>query len=112
MISDLNLAYGVRETRSWMRVRMAAVALTIAISILILAALLLALASSPFVEWIGRELRLQPLIVTVWADYSMACSCLLLNRVLLFDLFGGAGLEGTSLALDYARFGLWCHHMG
>jgi membrane protein len=66
MISALNLAYGVREARSWMRVRMAAVALTIAISILMLVALLLVLVSSHSVEWIGRELRLRPLILAMW----------------------------------------------
>ena len=59
----LNLAYRVQETRSWLKVRAIAVALTVLISTLLLMALLLVLVSTHFLDWIGAELRLQPIVV-------------------------------------------------
>lgn len=66
MIKSLNLAYHVHETRPWFKVRAIAIGLSVAISILVLGALFMALASSHFVEWIGRGLRLHPLVVLAW----------------------------------------------
>jgi len=63
MFSALNLAYRVQETRSWLKVRAIAVALTVLISTLVLMALLLVLVSTHFLDWIGAELRLQPIVV-------------------------------------------------
>ena len=66
MISALNLAYHVREVRSWFAVRAIALGLTLSISILILSALFLVLVSGHFVNWLGTLLRLEPVIVTLW----------------------------------------------
>jgi membrane protein len=66
MISALNLAYHVREARSWFKVRTIALGLTLLISILLFTALFLVLVSSHFVDWLGAELRLQPMIVLIW----------------------------------------------
>jgi membrane protein len=66
MISALNLAYGIREARSWIKVRMIALALTLVISVLLLAALLVVLVSGHFIVWLGMELRLQPAVVLIW----------------------------------------------
>jgi membrane protein len=66
MISALNLAYRVREARSWIKVRTIAIGLTVLISILLLTALFIVLVSSHFVDWIGTELRLQPIVVLIW----------------------------------------------
>jgi membrane protein len=65
MISALNLAHHVREARSWLRVRMVSLGLTLSISILLLAALLMVLVSSHFVDWLGNELHLQPIVVAI-----------------------------------------------
>ena len=54
MISALNMAYHVRETRSWFKVRIIALGLTLLISILLLAALFTALVSSHFIDWLGQ----------------------------------------------------------
>lgn len=70
MISALNLSYRVREARSWLRVRMAAVGLTIVIAILLLGALFIVLVSGHFVDWLGREFRLQPIIVAIWKAFQ------------------------------------------
>ena len=66
MISALNLAYRIRENRSWINVRMIALALTLLISCLLLTALLAVLVGGHFVVWLGMELRLQPAVVFTW----------------------------------------------
>lgn len=66
MISALNLAYRVREARSWLNVRAISVGLTILISILLLTALFIVMISGHFVDWLGRELRLQPIVLLLW----------------------------------------------
>jgi len=67
MISSLNLAHHVRESRSWFQVRALALGLSIIISILLLVALFMVLAGNRFVGWLGSALRLHPLIVLVWS---------------------------------------------
>jgi membrane protein len=66
MISALNLAYGARETRSWLRVRVIALFLTLFISMLLLAALILVLVSDHILDWLGAELSLTPEVVVLW----------------------------------------------
>lgn len=66
MISTLNAAYSVRETRSWLRIRATALVLTVAISVLLLASLFILLAGGHFVDWIGIRLNLSSLIVILW----------------------------------------------
>ena len=66
VISSLNLAHHVRETRSWFKVRALALGLSVVISILLLVALFMAMAGNHFVDWLGRALGLQPIVVLVW----------------------------------------------
>jgi membrane protein len=66
MIGALNLAYGVREIRSWFRVRAIAIGLTFAISILVVSALFLVLMSGDAIAWVGMKLHLTPLTVLLW----------------------------------------------
>lgn len=66
MISAMNLTYRVQETRSWLKVRLVAVVLTLLISILLLAALFAVLVGSLFVDWMGMKLQLQPFVVAAW----------------------------------------------
>ena len=68
MIASLNIAYHVREARSWLRVRMVSLGLTLSISVLMLAALLIVLVSGHFVDWLGKEMRLQPIVLVIWKD--------------------------------------------
>ncbi len=60
MISTLNLAYHVRDERSWVKVRAIALALTLAISALLFSALVVVLAGGHFVDWVGSVLPLSP----------------------------------------------------
>ena len=56
LISTLNGAYEVRETRSWVKVHLISLGLTIAISILIIAALFLLLAGGQVIAYVGQLL--------------------------------------------------------
>jgi membrane protein len=71
MISTLNAAYHVRETRSWIRIRATALALTAAISILLLAALFIVLVGGQLVDWISLELNLGPTVVALWKGVQL-----------------------------------------
>jgi membrane protein len=59
MISTLNLTYRVPDTRSWMRVRITAVALTLILTVLMLFALLTVLAGNHVVDWWGSALDME-----------------------------------------------------
>jgi membrane protein len=70
MISALTLAYRVREARSWFKVRAIALGLTLLISVLLLAALFIVLLSGDFIDWLGAELHLQPVVVLLWKAFQ------------------------------------------
>src|ERR1700741_407505 len=56
LMSTLNAAYEVREARSWVKVHLISLGLTIAISILIIAALFLLLAGGQIIAYLGQVL--------------------------------------------------------
>ncbi len=58
LMSTLNGAYEVREGRSWLRVHLISLGLTIAMSIFIIAALILVLTGGQMVEFIGQAVGL------------------------------------------------------
>jgi membrane protein len=66
IISSLNVAFRVEESRSWFKVRAIAVLLTLVISILLLTALGIVLLSGDFVDWVGRELQVASVMVLFW----------------------------------------------
>jgi membrane protein len=76
MISTLNGAYHVRESRSWLRIRVIALGLTVAISILLLAALFILLAGGRLVDWIGLKLSLASTIVLLWKGMQWLAAAL------------------------------------
>jgi membrane protein len=85
MISALNAAHHVRETRSWFKVRAVALGLSLLISVLLVTALFMVLVGSRFVGWLGAELGLHPLVVFVWkamqwpaAIFFVSLSCSLI----------------------------------
>jgi membrane protein len=57
IISSLNVAFRIKESRSWFKVRAIALVLTLVISILILWAMCIVLVSGDFIDWVGRELQ-------------------------------------------------------
>jgi membrane protein len=66
LMSTLNFAYRVRETRSWIKVRLISLALTLVISLLIIIASLMVLAGGFVAEFLGREIGLSSIIVAGW----------------------------------------------
>jgi membrane protein len=63
IITSLNAAFRIKESRSWWKVRGIALALTLVISILILSALAIVLVSGKFVDWIGNQLELTSVVI-------------------------------------------------
>jgi membrane protein len=87
MISSLNLAHHVRETRSWFKVRAIAIGLSFLISVLLLTASLIVLIGSRFVGWLGAALGKHPLLVLAWKAiqwpgviFFVLLSCALIYR--------------------------------
>jgi membrane protein len=66
LISALNDAYHVRESRSWMKVHAIAVGLTVAISALVVSALFLVLVGGHLAPFIGAKLHMGHAFVVVW----------------------------------------------
>ena len=56
LMSTLNAAYEVRESRSWLKVHLVSLALTLAMAILLIAALFLVLAGGQIVASVGKTL--------------------------------------------------------
>jgi membrane protein len=86
LISGLNLAYGVRDSRSWIKVRIRAIALTIAISILITLALLIVLYGGTIAELVGAKLNLADVAVLTWkvAEWVVALVFVILAFALIY----------------------------
>jgi membrane protein len=87
MISSLNLAHHVRETRRLIKVRVIALGLSLLISILLLTALFMVLTGTRFVSWLGAELGLPPIFVLAWKAlrwpgviFFVLLSCALIYR--------------------------------
>jgi membrane protein len=74
MISTLNAAYRVRESRSWLEIQVIALGLTVAISILLLLALFLVLGGGHIADWIGDTLHLMPKVVIIWKGLQWAAA--------------------------------------
>jgi membrane protein len=66
MISALNGAYQVRESRPWWKVRLVAVGLTVGIAFFVISALALVLVGGPAADFVGAKLHLGPLLLASW----------------------------------------------
>lgn len=86
LMSALNIAYEVRDSRSWIKVRLRAIALTMAISILIIAALLMVLYGGSIAEFVGTRLGSANLTVLGWklAQGVIALSFVILSFALIY----------------------------
>jgi membrane protein len=65
MISSLNAAYHLRESRSWFKVRAIALCLALTISILLVFALGLVMVSGDVFDWIGNEFQMASAMVAI-----------------------------------------------
>jgi len=86
-ISDtLNGAYGVKETRSWWKVRLTAIILTVALSILIINALVIVLYGGGIGERLAAYLGLGSAFTIVWKilQWPMALFFLLVTFTMIY----------------------------
>ena len=89
MIFTLNAAYRVRESRSWVRIRLIALGLTVAISVLVLTALLILLVGGNIVDWIGVHFHLRSIVILLWKVLQFAAAVLFVS--LSFSLIYSCG---------------------
>jgi membrane protein len=94
MMSTLNGAYQVRETRTFFRVRTVALGLTIAISILLVSALLLVLVGGFLSELLASYLALRSAVVVAWQVLEWIAVLLFLSLSFSLIYFFGPNLEG------------------
>lgn len=64
--SALNAAYDIEEGRPWWKVRLIAIGLTIALAVFLLLSVSLVLAGPEIAEYLGRTLRMGPLVEWSW----------------------------------------------
>jgi membrane protein len=86
LISTLNAAYEVREGRSWMKVHLTSLGLTIAMSILMIAALLMILAGGHLIALLGeaRGLHSAALIVAKILRWGFAFGSVVLAFAIIY----------------------------
>lgn len=94
MISTLNAAYHVQESRSWLKIRAIALGLTIVISLLLLTSLLIVLVGSHFVDLIGTRIRLSAVVVIVWKGLQWAAVALFVTLSFSLIYYCGPTLGG------------------
>jgi membrane protein len=66
VISTLNAAYGVKESRPWWKAQALAVGLTVALALLIVSALALVLYDGNIGEWAAEDLALGDAFTPIW----------------------------------------------
>jgi membrane protein len=82
----LNVAYGVKETRPWWKHRLMAIGLTVALSLLIITALLLVLYGGKIVDILAANFELGSLFVVTWkiARWPIVLAFMLLAFALIY----------------------------
>lgn len=63
---SLNTAYNLKESRPWWKQRLVAIGLTIALSVLIIGALVLVVAGGKIAEWLALHYGFGPMFPTTW----------------------------------------------
>lgn len=86
LMSALNIAYGVRDSRPWLKARLRAIVLTVAISVLIVAALMVVLYGGAIAEFVGARLGLADITVLAWkiAQWIVALGFVTLSFALIY----------------------------
>jgi membrane protein len=93
MISTLDAVYHVRESRSWLRGRVIALGLTIAISILLVSSLFIVLVGEQFCDWIGMRLHLTAFVVIAWKGLQWVAVVLFLALSFSLIYYWGPSVE-------------------
>jgi membrane protein len=89
LLSTLNVARRVRETRSWWKTRAIAVGLTLAISTLLLSALFMVMIGDRFVDWLRFQFQWTSAFWPVWKGLQWpAAAVFVAASFSLIDYFG------------------------
>jgi len=104
----LNAAYEVRETRPWWKVRLISIALTVALAVLIVSALLIVLYGGRFGEALAGTIHEGDAFAVVWSilQWPIALAFVLIAFVMIYRFVPnvGAKREGKGLRRsDYRR---------
>ncbi len=105
LMSTLNAAYEVRESRSWLKVHLISMALTIAMSMLMVAALFLVLFGGEFVGSFGQALESDYGRVRYGEDSAVGAGAGLRSFRFRDYLLFCSGCGRTTLVLDHAGLG-------
>jgi membrane protein len=86
LMSGLNAAYHVRDSRRWYKARAIAIALTLGISILVIAALFIVVAGGSVAELVGSKLNLANITVIAWkvVQWPVALAFIILAFALIY----------------------------
>jgi membrane protein len=93
LMSTLNVAYRVRETRPWLVVRALGVALTLALSILLLSALFMVLVGVRFVDWLQRYLHWTSAFLAIWRELQWPAAALFVTASFSLIYYFGPNLK-------------------
>jgi membrane protein len=74
IISTLNSAYGIKESRPWWKIRLYAIALTLGLAVFLLIAFALIFIGPQAAEWIDRSLHLGPVLIYMWRIFHWPVS--------------------------------------
>ena len=123
VMETLNTAYDAKESRAFVKKRVVAIGLTVALSVLVVGGTVLIMFGDRFAEWLGGALGLGAAFTTAWKvlDYIMGLGLLFLGIQLIYyfgpnvkqrwrwitpgAVFAVAGLIVSSLAFSlYLRY--------
>jgi membrane protein len=84
--ATLNTAYDLEESRPWWKQRLTAISLTMALSILIILALVLVVAGGHIAEWLTSTFGLGPVFPVVWKiiQWPVVLGCMILAFALIY----------------------------
>lgn len=84
--ATLNTAYDLEESRPWWKQRLTAIVLTMALSILIILALVLVVAGGHIAEWLGSVYGFGPVFPIAWKiiQWPVVLACMILAFALIY----------------------------
>ena len=83
---SLNTAYDLKETRSWWKQRLTAIGLTMALSVLIIGALVLVVAGGRIAEWLAATYGFGPVFPLTWKiiQWPVVLACMTFAFALIY----------------------------
>lgn len=83
---SLNTAYDLKETRAWWKQRLTAIGLTMALSVLIIGALVLVVAGGKIAEWLAATYGFGPVFPLTWKiiQWPVVLACMTFAFALIY----------------------------